>query len=155
MSAQDDRAHADKYAEGDLLAVLYRQHADITEALDRVSDSKGEDRSTNFAAAKSFMTRHESAEQQIVRPIVEAADNAAEAAERNAEELKADQAIAGLSALDVDSDEFDTQFATFKQAVTNHAEAEETNEFPIIEKAQSQERRIVLGRQFLQAQAAS
>jgi hypothetical protein len=155
MSAQDDRAHADKYAEGDLLAVLYRQHADITEALDRVSDSKGEDRSTNFAAAKSFMTRHETAEQQIVRPIVEQAGNANEAAERNAEEFQADQAIAALSALDADSDKFDTQFATFKQAVTDHAEAEETNEFPIIEKAHSEEQRIALGQQFLQAQAGS
>jgi Hemerythrin HHE cation binding domain len=153
MSADEDRKHADKYAEGDLLGVLYRQHAEITEALERVASSNGEQRRSNLTAAVVFMKRHEAAEQQIVRPIVEEAGQSAEAGQRNAEERGADQLIAELTALDADSDEFQTKFTTFKKAVSVHAETEETDEFPIVEKARSQEQRIELGEQFLRVEA--
>ncbi len=153
MSVDDDLAQAEKYADGDLLAILYRQHADITEALNRVSDSKSDERSANFTAVTAFMKKHESAEQQVVRPVIEETDRGEEADARNAEEQQADQTIAVLSALDMDSFEFDAQFAQLKAAVAAHAEAEETNEFPVIEISRSVEQRAELGRQFLLAQA--
>ena len=153
MSVDEDLAQAEKYADGDLLAILYRQHADITEALKRVSESKGEERSANFSAAIAFMKQHETAEQQVVRPIIEESDRGEEADARNAEEQQADQTIAALSALEVDSFEFDSQFEQLKAAVAAHAEAEEHNEFPVIEISRSVEQRTELGRQFIQAQA--
>ncbi len=153
MSAEEDRKQAEKYAAGDILAILYRQHADITESLDRVSDSKGEERSANFAAATKFIKKHETAEQALIRPVIEKVDGGGETTDRNAEEKKADQAILALSKLDVDSTDFDSQFATLKSAVSEHAESEETIEFPIIEKARTEEQRIELGQQFLEAMA--
>ena len=153
MSAEEDRKQADKYAAGDLLGVLYRQHAEITEALERVANSKGEERRSNLAAAVAFMKRHETAEQKVVRPIVLEAHQHAEADSRNAEEHEADQAIAELTAMDVDSEEFQTKFTAFKKAVSDHAETEETHEFPIVEKARSQDQRIDLGTEFLQVEA--
>ena len=152
MSVDEDLAQAEKYADGDLLAILYRQHADITEALNRVSESKGEERSANFSAVTAFMKQHETAEQQVVRPIIEETARAEEAEARNAEEQQADQAITALSALDMDSFEFDTQFDQLKAAVAAHAEAEENNEFPVIEISRSVEQRLALGRQFLAVQ---
>jgi hemerythrin superfamily protein len=152
MSADEDRRQADKYAVGDLLGVLYRQHAEITEALERVANSKGDERRRNLAAAVAFMKRHETAEQKLVRPIVLEVHQPAEADQRNAEEHEADQAIAELTAMDVDSDEFQTKFTVFTKAVSDHAEAEETHEFPIVEKARSQDQRIDLGAEFLQVE---
>ncbi len=153
MSVDDDLAQAEKYPDGDLLAILYRQHADIAEALDRVTHSTGDERSANFTAVTAFMKKHETAEQQVVRPIIEETDRGEEADARNAEEQQADQAIAALSALDMDSFEFDAQFDQLKAAVAAHAEAEEHNEFPVIESSRTVEQRTELGRQFLQAQA--
>jgi Hemerythrin HHE cation binding domain len=153
VSANEDRREADKYAEGDLLGVLYRQHAEITEALERVAGSKGDERSSNFAAAVDFMSRHEAAERKVVRPIVEGANEPAEAKARNEEESQADKAIAELTALDVDGDDFETKFKAFAKAVADHAETEETDEFPIVLKARSEEQRIELGAQFLEVRA--
>jgi hypothetical protein len=44
---------------------------------------------------------------------------------RNAEEDEADEVIAKPQQLDVDSTDFDRQFAEFSKAVSEHAEAEE------------------------------
>ena len=52
----------------------------------------------------------------------------------------------------MDSFEFEAQFAQLKAAVAAHAEAEETNEFPVIEISRSVEQLAELGRQFLLAQ---
>jgi hypothetical protein len=155
MSAEEDRKQAEKYAEGDLLWVLYRQHAEITEALERVAGSKGEERTNNLAAAVAFMKRHETAEQNVVRPIVTEANQSAEAEARNAEEKEADGVIAELTILDVDSSEFETKFAALMQAVSDHAETEETDEFPIVETARSEADRITLGEKFLKVEASS
>jgi hemerythrin superfamily protein len=149
MSAEEDRKQADKYAEGDLIGVVYRQHAEITEALERVSGSSGEERANNWAEVVAFLKRHEAAEQKVIRPIVEGADQGGEAQDRDDEESKADAAIAELTALDVDSSEFETKFAAFVKAVSDHAETEEKQEFPIVEQARTQEQRIDLGEKFL------
>ena len=95
------------------------------------------------------MKAHETAEESVVRPVTKetAGDGVADA--RNAEENEANEVIAALSELDVDSPEFDEQFAEFKQAVSDHAEAEETEEFPTIQSARSDAERKELGDQFL------
>src|SRR5450432_2941177 len=113
VTATEDRKAADKYVDGDLVGVLYRQHAEITEALHRVAGSKGDERRNNFAAVVDLLSRHEAAERELVRPIVEQASESAEAEARNAEETAADVAIAALKALDVDSADFDAQFRAF------------------------------------------
>ena len=150
----EDRSKAAKLPEGDVLAILYRQHADITEALDRVTNSKGAERKANFESIKSFLTAHETAEQKIIRPVVEENGGTSEAQARNAEEKKADAAVTELSALDVDSNAFSTKFSTFKTSVSDHAESEENDEFPLLE-ARSDAERLELGRKFLDAQAAA
>ncbi len=68
---------------------------------------------------------------------------------RNAEENEANEVIAALSELDVDSPEFDEKFAEFKQAVSDHAEAEEKQEFPTIQSGRSASERKNLGDDFL------
>jgi Hemerythrin HHE cation binding domain len=147
--ADKDRKEADDLPDGDVIAVLLRQHADIREGLDRVTNSKGELRRQNFIAIKAFLASHEAAEQSVIRPVSEVTAGAAEATSRNEEEQEADQVLAKLSALDVDSADFDSQFADFVKAVSDHAEAEEHEEFPTIEEGCSLDQRRELAQAFL------
>jgi hemerythrin superfamily protein len=149
--ANEDRAKAAQYPHGDLLAILYTQHAQATDLMDQIESSSGPARKTLFEQLTTTLKAHETAEESLVRPVTRetAGQDVAEA--RNAEEDQANQVIASLSNLDVDSEEFDTQFAEFKQAVSDHAEAEEHDEFPGIESGRTADERRELGTQFLAA----
>jgi hemerythrin superfamily protein len=147
--ADRDRAAAARYPQDDVIAVLYRQHADIRDALDRVRDSSGSDRAERFDAALALMKAHETSEQKFIRPVIESASEHAEAEQRSAEEAEADQLLAKLAGLAVDSQDFDAAFAELAAAVDSHAEAEETREFPIVLKSTSEQERADLGRAFL------
>ncbi len=150
---REDREAAAKYPEGDILAVLYRQHADITEGLERVQSETGDARKKNFEEITSFLKAHETAEQTVTRPVT-AADDGTQAEQRTEEEEEADATIAELKSMDMDSAEFDKKFATFCDSVSEHSENEENEEFPILE-AQSEAVRQELGRAFLDAQSAA
>jgi hemerythrin superfamily protein len=149
--ADEDRAEAAKYPEGDLLAILYTQHAQVTDVMDQIKASSGQIRKTLFEQLTTMLKAHESAEESVVRLVTRetAGEDVAEA--RNAEEDEANEVIASLSRLDVDSADFDSQFADFKQAVSDHAEAEEKQEFPTIEAGRTADERRELGAQFVAA----
>ena len=147
--ANEDRAKAAKLPEGDLVRILLTQHAEVKDMLDQIEQASGAERKKLFTQLTTTLKAHETAEESVVRPVTKetAGDGVADA--RNAEESEANEVIAALSELDVDSPEFDDQFAEFKQAVSDHAEAEETEEFPTIQSARSDEERQDLGEQFL------
>jgi hypothetical protein len=149
--AQHHRHEAAQMHDGDVVAILLRQHADITEALDRVTKSQGDERATNFEALKSFLAAHEAAEQKVVRPVSQETAGPDEAAARDQEEKEADQALAELTKLGASSQEFGAKFSAFKKAVSDHAEHEEHEEFPTIQKSRSEEQRIEMGTAFLAA----
>lgn len=147
--ANEDRAKAAKLPDGDLVRILLTQHAMVKDMLDQIEQASGDKRKTLFEQLTTTLKAHETAEESVVRPVTKetAGDGVADA--RNAEENEANEVIAALSELDVDSPEFDEQFAEFKQAVSDHAEAEETQEFPTIQSGRSEAERKELGDQFL------
>ncbi|MDQ1486885.1 MAG: hypothetical protein QOJ62_2578 [Actinomycetota bacterium] len=155
MSAYEDRAEAAKLPEGDLVAVLLVQHARMKDLMEQITEAAGHERSLLFEHLATTITAHETAEESVVRPVTKETAGAAVADARIAEESAADELIATLLDLDVDSADFDRQFAAFKQAVTQHAEAEETEEFPTILSGRSDDERRVLGVQFLVAFGAA
>ena len=123
--------------------------------LAEVAVASGTDRKKLFAQLTAMVKAHETAEEAVVRPVSmqTAGQDVAEA--RNAEESEADAAVVALSQLDVDSAEFDSQFAAFTAAVSTHAEAEERDEFPTLQSGRSAEQRQRLGREFLAKFAAA
>jgi len=150
MSAADeDRAKAAKFPEGDILNVLYGQHAQVHELLEKVASKSGSKRKAIFDQVTTLLKAHETAEETVVRPVTSKTAGKDVVEARNEEEDEANEAIAALSKLDVDSADFEAQFAEFKQAVTDHAEAEENDEFPTLESKRSAEDREMLGKQFL------
>jgi hemerythrin superfamily protein len=153
--AEQHRHEADELPDGDLIAILLRQHADITEALERVSSSAAAERATDFEALKTFLKAHETAEQTVVRPLSQETAGEAEAAARNAEEEEADKALAELTGMGVEDPSFGSMFKTFMRDVAEHAEKEEHEEFPTILESRSPEQRIQLGSDFLEVFAKS
>jgi iron-sulfur cluster repair protein YtfE (RIC family) len=148
-AATEDREKAANYADGDLLGILYSHHARVHELLESVQAVRGSERAQAFDQLKTLLSAHEMAEQAVVRPVTARNAGPEIADARTEEEQQADDVIAQLAVLDVDSDQFDDQFADFKQAVTEHAEAEENNEFPILEE-QGEQERMELGSSFVQ-----
>ena len=151
--ATEDRKKAATLPEGDVIRILYEQHAQIQDLFERVEKASGEGRQEAFDELTALLVAHETAEQEALRPVSRetAGNNVVEA--RLQEEQKANQVIAELKMLDVSSSEFDDMFADFKQAVVDHAKHEENDEFPsVLEDRDADERRL-MGERFSKAEA--
>jgi hemerythrin superfamily protein len=149
-AATEDRAKAAQYADGDVLSILYSQHATVHELVESVESTTGRERSRGFDELTALLAAHEAAEQNVIRPVTSERAEAEIADARTAEEQHADLVIARLKALDVDTTEFEDQFGDFKKAVSAHADAEESDEFPAL-AGTSDEERLALGSRFLAA----
>jgi hypothetical protein len=69
----------------------------------------------------------------IVRPLTKKAPGGEEIAQgRMDEENEAKEVLADLEKMDVDSPAFTQRFTGFRQSVLEHAEHEETQEFPLL-----------------------
>ena len=125
----------------DVVDVLLDQHREIIAAFDRVRDAApGQDRLETFAALVQLLRHHERVEQRVVHPeLAEFADGVARA--RVEEETAADHMLASLISIGVDDRNFDPGLARLQQMVVDHAEHEETEEFPLLRAKVSPARR--------------
>ncbi len=153
--AAEDREKAATLPEGDVIRILYEQHAQIQDLFERVEKASGEGRQAAFDELTALLVAHETAEQAVLRPVSrETAGNDVVQA-RLQEEEKANQVIAELKKLDVSSSEFDRMFAEFKQAVIDHAEHEENDEFPSVLEERDEDERRVMGERLSKAEATA
>lgn len=115
----------------DVVTFLKEQHELIKSLFGEVLTTSGEKRREAFFSLRRLLAVHETAEEQIVHPAARRAlpDGESVVEMRLQEERDAKEILAGLENLDVDSQEFDTQFNRLRAAVIAHAEAEETREF--------------------------
>ncbi|MFZ0129319.1 MAG: hemerythrin domain-containing protein [Candidatus Dormiibacterota bacterium] len=153
--AAEDREKAARLPKGDVIGILYEQHAQVLDLFERVENSSAEARQEAFDELIALLVAHETAEQEVLRPVTRetAGDDVVQA--RLQEEKKANQAIAELKKLDVSSSEFDRMFADFKQAVVDHAEHEETDEFPTVLEERDEDERRVMGERLSRAEATA
>ena len=147
--ADRDRAQAARLPDKDVIAVLYRQHADIRDLMSTVKSATGADRAHAFDRLKVLLIAHEHAEAALVRPVTRRTAGPLVAEARALEEHHADEALAQLAELDMDSAAFDVQFTQFEKAVSEHAEGEETAEFPALRTGCSPQERLQIGAEFL------
>ena len=141
-----DRVAAATLPEGDIVGILLEQHARIRELFEEVRGSAGDERRDRFNELRALVAVHETAEQIVLRPNTAERVNARIADARIQEEVEATKALAELEHLDVDSPAFAASFAQFEKSVTEHAEAEENEEFPAIVNDYTVEERQRLGR---------
>ena len=147
--ANEDRAKAAEFPDGDLLGIILTQHAEVKDLMSDIAAASGEERKELFSTLVTTLKAHETAEESVVRPITEETAGASVAEARNAEEAEANEVIAALTKLDVDSSDFNSELAKFTEAVSKHAEAEETEEHPAIRANRSEDDRQVLGKEFV------
>jgi hemerythrin superfamily protein len=144
--AAEDRQKAAQLPEGDVIRFLLNQHAQIRDLFDEVQASHGDERRHAFEELRALLAMHETAEEMVLRPVTEkiAASGVAEA--RNAEEQEANEVLKKLEDVDLESPDFDRQFAELKEAVDAHAESEEHEEFPAVLEACDLDQRRSMGR---------
>lgn len=130
--AAADRAKAAQLPEGDVIRVLLEQHARIRELFAEVQSVDGEHRQHVFDELRALLAVHETAEEMVLRPVSRDIAGAAVAEARNREEEEATKVLYELEKLDVGSAQFVSLVATLEQAVSDHAEHEEREEFPLV-----------------------
>ncbi len=153
--AAEDREKAAKLPEGDIIRILYEQHAQVQDLFERVEQASGDARQRAFDQLTAFLTAHEAAEESVLRPVSRETAGEDVVRARLQEEEKAEQVIAELKQLDVSSSEFDRMFAEFKQAVVDHAEHEENDEFPSVLEDRDEDERRVMGERLSKAEATA
>lgn len=131
-SASQDRAKAAALPEGDVIRVLLEQHARVHDCFDRVTSTSGESRVAAFDELRMLLAVHETAEEEVLRPVTKRVAGEDVAQARNREEEEANEVLSRLEDLDCDSAEFDSLIREFQASVTEHAEKEESEEFPVV-----------------------
>jgi iron-sulfur cluster repair protein YtfE (RIC family) len=149
----DDRANAAKLPEEDVIRILLEQHARIKELFNAVTSAARENKSGTFDELRAALAVHETAEEMVLRPVSRdtAGESVAEA--RMREEADANKVLAELERMDADSAEFDQMLETLQTAVYEHAEKEETEEFPTILTECDEAKRASMGRQIRAAES--
>lgn len=130
--AATDRAKAAQLPEGDVIRILLEQHARIRELFAEVQSEAGEHRQHAFDELRALLAVHETAEEMVLRPVSKDVAGKAVVDARNHEEEEATKVLYEIEKLDVDSAEFLSRIAQLELAVTNHAEHEEREEFPLV-----------------------
>jgi hemerythrin superfamily protein len=121
-------------AETDVVELLRSQHEQIRELFFQVQDRTGDERRDAFRRLVRLLAVHETAEEEIVHPLVRRAADGGErvVADRLREEREAKEILVSLDGLDVDGPAFLTGLRDLREAVLGHARAEEEHEFPLV-----------------------
>jgi hemerythrin superfamily protein len=116
----------------DVVKFLKDQHNLIKDLFEEVfSASDGKAREKAFVELRQLLAVHETAEEMVVHPRVrsEVASGEEIVEARLNEEHKAKEMLSKLESMDIDSKQFLDELAKFRDAVIDHAEHEENEEF--------------------------
>jgi hemerythrin superfamily protein len=148
MTKVTGTTHEPIHAE-DVVEILLRQHARIREGFVQVKAATGAERQERFTELRALLAAHETAEEMVLRPVSSQLAGSEVADARNAEEKEANRVLARLDSLDVHSAEFDTLFREFQVSVLDHAQKEEVEEFPAVQRGRSPEQLASMGKVLL------
>lgn len=121
----------------EIVAFLKAQHNLIEDMFDDVlyaSDPQAREKS--FLELRELLAVHETAEEMVVHPRVRRATDAGDAIvdARLKEEREAKELLAHIANLDATSQEFVDEVARLREAVLDHAQHEESEEFPVLQR---------------------
>jgi len=140
--AAEDRRKAQELPEGDIIRVLLEQHARVRDLFAQVQQAAAADRQQPFDELRALLAVHETGEELVLRPKASGDDWKDVANDRNREEEEANRVLSELEDLDTASEAFLEKLQAFEKAVDEHAEAEESEEFPrVLEALDADERR--------------
>lgn len=115
---------------------LIAQHREIADLFRRIGDSTGSQRRAAFRKLRRLMAVHETAEELLVHPRLRWVDSTGDvqARVRTEEEEQIKAALLELETCDVDSAEFSERLEALRAITLAHSGAEETEEFPALER---------------------
>jgi hemerythrin superfamily protein len=131
-----------KTEENDVVELLRQQHRAIRTLIRQVAAAKSAARRKPFVTLVRLLVIHETAEQEVVYPVVRDSGEttAPLMGARVAEQVDALKALRALEKMDCASDDFTQAFGSFTAEVDRHLCAEEADVFPILTKMQGAER---------------
>jgi hemerythrin superfamily protein len=132
----------------DVVDFLVGQHERIKSMFAETLSASGKDREKAFVELRRMLAVHETAEEEIVHPRAKRkiAGGAAVVDQRLEEEHEAKTVLQKLEKLDVDSAEFTRQLTELRDAVIDHAEHEEKDEFAKLGEELSDDELARMGR---------
>ena len=115
----------------DVVDFLVSQHEQIKSLFAETLSASGKEREKAFVQLRRLLAVHETAEEEIVHPRAKRklANGPAVVGKRLEEEHEAKTVLQKLEKLDVKSEEFTGQLTELRDAVLDHAEHEEKDEF--------------------------
>ena len=130
------------------IEVLKAQHNQIKALFGAVESASGEVRQREFDHLRALLAVHETAEEEVLRPVTRSAVNNGEAIadSRIHEENEAKEVLANLEKMGVDSPEFLPKFLEFKESVLEHATHEEEQEFPGVQQAKTHDELVEMAK---------
>ncbi len=131
-----------------IIDALCQDHKEVRSLLARIEKAAAGKRKELFEQLVGELVRHEVAEAEILRPVSKAQVDERIANARTKEEGEAEKLLKTLEKLDPTSAEFSEKFAKLATAVEEHAEAEETKEFPRVRDAVDDKRLQQMGRAY-------
>jgi hemerythrin superfamily protein len=131
--------------ETDAVDLLVRQHEEIRRLIKQVDDKAGRARAEAFDRLRRFLAVHETAEEEVVHPVARRSlDNGDEVIDaRLKEENESKKMLQALEKMGPSAQGFEALYAEFRQAVLDHAEQEEREEFPELKALGPAEMRVM------------
>jgi hemerythrin superfamily protein len=125
----------------DAVSFLTEQHEQVRDLFAAIPKASGEERRERFQTLVRMLAVHETAEEMVVYPALRnlGDEGVAVTEARLAEEDQAKKDLADLERIDPTSSAFDEPFRRFQTAVESHAEAEEREVFPFLERHKDDE----------------
>jgi hemerythrin superfamily protein len=141
----------------DVVGLIHAQHTDIARLLGRVSTDTPAERETSWCELRRLIAVHETAEQEVVYPILRSLSDEGQrlADARAAEEAEGIKVLSQLEDLDPTSPEFARLFEDFRPAVAKHSHAEEDEVLPLLLSTQDADRRRRMAETFVMAEQAA
>jgi hemerythrin superfamily protein len=157
MSEIDTGATRTASQTDDIVAAIRRDHGEIKDLFGRVESASGADgRENAFRLLVAKLAMHETAEEEIVHPLLRKEPGGEEIADRLlAQEDQGKKLLAELEKMGPAAPEFDSKFRTLRAEVLEHADQEEQLEHPRIEQSVDADRRRKLAQLFETAEAAA
>ncbi|HZQ79916.1 MAG TPA: hemerythrin domain-containing protein [Acidimicrobiia bacterium] len=137
----------------DVVDLLKAQHEQVKALFARLKNLSGEAAQEPFDDLRRLLAVHETAEEEVVYPVLrrQGADDVVQA--RLAEEGDAKGVLADLEKKGPGAPTFASELAGFEKAVLSHAEAEEREVFPRLIKDVTSDERRKMGQAVLAAEA--
>jgi hemerythrin superfamily protein len=139
----------------DVIDFLVSQHEQIKSLFTQTLSASGKEREKSFVELRRLLAVHETAEEEIVHPRAKRklinGDTVVE--DRLEEEHQAKTVLGELEKLDADGEEFTRKLTELRDAVLDHAEHEEKDEFAKLGEQLSSEELERMGRAVKLAEA--